>query len=163
MPPPDTRLGNFAVESGSEAARNNLDKELTVIALLKNDDAGKLVLRLTLGVLMLFHGVAKILNPGSLNYIAGQLNHAGLPEFLVYGVFIGEVMAALLLIAGIYCRYAGLIIVINMLFAIGLVHMEHLFLLTPNGGWRLELQAFYLFGGLTVALLGSGRFAFKRD
>lgn len=134
-----------------------------LISLLKNDDAGKLILRLTVGVLMLFHGVAKILNPGSLNYIAGQLGNAGLPEFLVYGVFVGEVVAALMLIAGVFSRYAGLIIVANMLFAIGLVHMDHLFLLTKTGGWRLELQAFYLFGGLAIAFLGSGRFAIKRD
>ena len=48
------------------------------------DDAGKLVLRLTLGVLMLFHGIAKLGNGGSLNWIAGQLSDVGLPGFIAY-------------------------------------------------------------------------------
>ncbi len=32
-----------------------------------------------------------------------------------------------------------------------------------HGGWRLELQAFYLLGALAVVLMGSGRFAIKPD
>ena len=32
---------------------------------IRNDDIGKLILRLTLGVLMLFHGVSKFQNPGT--------------------------------------------------------------------------------------------------
>ena len=39
--------------------------------LFRNDDLGKLVLRLALGVLMLLHGIAKVMNPtGSMNRIA---------------------------------------------------------------------------------------------
>ena len=133
------------------------------MSLLKNDDLGKLILRLTLGLLILLHGIAKIGNSGSLDFIAGQLSSNGLPGFIAYGVFIGEVVAPLLLIAGVYCRVAALLIVGNMLFAIGLVHMGELFTLGKQGGWALELQGFYLFGAAAIALLGSGRFAVKRD
>ncbi|WP_432473452.1 DoxX family protein [Amphritea sp. HPY] len=131
--------------------------------LLKNDDLGKLIMRLTVGILILLHGVAKIDNPGSLDFIAGQLANNGLPGFIAYGVFVGEVVAPLLLIGGVYCRFAALVIVCNMLFAIGLVHTEELFMLTKNGGWALELQGSFLFGAVAIALLGSGRYAIKSD
>jgi putative oxidoreductase len=43
------------------------------------------------------------------------------------------------------------------------MHSGDLFSLTEHGGWRLELQGFYLFCGLAVMLLGSGRLAVKPD
>ncbi len=52
---------------------------------------------------------------------------------------------------------------LNMLFAIVLVHGGELFSLTKTGGWSLELQAFYLFCGVAILLLGSGRMAIKPD
>jgi len=134
-----------------------------LLALLKNDDLGKLILRLTLGGLILFHGVAKLGNPGSLDFIGGQLTQHGLPGFIAYGVFIGEVIAPLLLIGGLYTRIGALLVVANMLFAIGLVHMHQLFTLGKQGGWALELQGFFLLSAVVVALLGSGRFAIRRD
>ena len=130
---------------------------------MRNDNAGKLVLRLTLGILVLFHGVAKIINPDSLGFIKSGVTGWGLPEIVAYGVYIGEVLAPLLLILGVYTRWAGLIVVVNMVFAIGLAHMNHLFALTEHGGYRLELQMFYLFGALAVMFLGSGRYAVRPD
>ena len=134
-----------------------------MVGQLKNDAAGKLILRLTVGILMLFHGVAKVLHPGSLDFIGGALAGAGLPEALAYGVYVGEIIAPLMIILGIQARMGGLIIVINMVFAILLVHTGDLFSLTEHGGWRLELQGFYLFGGLAILLLGSGRLALRPD
>ena len=130
---------------------------------MRNDNAGKLVLRLTLGILVLFHGVAKIIHPDSLGFIKSGVVGWGLPEIVAYGVYIGEVLAPLLLILGVYTRWAGLIVVVNMVFAIGLAHMNHLFALTDHGGYRLELQMFYLFGALAVMFLGSGRYAVRPD
>lgn len=128
-----------------------------------NDTMGKLVLRLTVGGLMLFHGVAKILHPASLEFIGGSLANIGLPAFIGYGVYIGEVVAPLMVLLGVYCRLGGLIIAVNMVFAIALAHMGDLFALTPHGGWALELQAFYLLGGVIVLLMGSGRLAIRPD
>ena len=131
--------------------------------LFHNDALGKLVLRLTVGILMLFHGAAKIMHPGTVDYIGGVLSNAGLPSFLAYGVYLGEVIAPLMLILGIYSRYAAMIDVVNMLFAIGLIHSGEIFLLTDQGGWRLELQGFYLFGAIAIMFLGSGSQAIKPD
>ncbi len=128
-----------------------------------NDAVGKLILRLTLGILMLFHGVAKLLHPGSLEFINSQLTQLGLPTAVAYGVYVGEILAPLMIILGIFARYGGLIVVINMIFAIVLVHTGDLLALTDHGGWRLELQGFYLFCGLAMVFLGSGRLAVRPD
>lgn len=127
------------------------------------DDLGKLTLRLTTGILMLFHGVAKVLHTDSLSFIQMRLADIGLPQVITYGVYIGEILAPIMIILGLFTRIGGLIIVANMIFAIILAHSAHLFLLTEHGGWRLELQGFYLFCGLAIALLGSGKYALKAD
>jgi putative oxidoreductase len=134
-----------------------------MMSLSHNRSLGLLVMRLTVGCLMLFHGIAKIMHPDSLGFISGTLSAVGLPSFLSYGVYVGEVIAPLMIILGIFSRYAALVIVVNMVFAIFLVHSGDVFALTEHGGWRLELQAFYLLGALAIVLMGSGRFATKPD
>jgi putative oxidoreductase len=124
------------------------------------EDVGKLVLRLTLGILILLHGLAKI--SGGVGGISGMLSGSGLPSALAYGVYLGEVLAPLLVIIGFYARIGALVIVVNMLFAIALAHMNDVFALTKGGGWAIELQAFFLFSALAVALIGPGRFAVNR-
>lgn len=131
--------------------------------LLHNDALGKLIIRLSLGVLILFHGVAKILHPDSLGFIRAMLEGANLPGELAYGVYVGEVIAPLMILVGIYCRLGGFVVVVNMLFAIWLAHSADIFSLSDHGGWALELQGFYLFSGLALIFLGSGRYAVKPD
>lgn len=127
------------------------------------DDLGKLVVRLTVGGLMLLHGIAKLGSPTALDWIGGQLQGVGLPSFIAYGVYIGEIIAPLMVIAGVSCRIGALIVCANMLFAIGLAHGSDLFVLKNSGGWALELQGFYLLCGAVVAMFGSGRFAIRPD
>lgn len=134
-----------------------------MMKLFHNDDLGKLLLRVSVGALMLFHGVAKILNPGSLQYIGGQLANLGLPPFIAYGVFLGEVVGPLLAIVGFHARVGGLLMAGNMVFAIVLVHTGDLFALTQHGGWALELQGLFLCGALAILFLGSGSMALRRD
>jgi putative oxidoreductase len=125
-----------------------------------NDDIGKLVLRLTLGILTLLHGIAKMRY--GISGIEGMVVGHGLPGFLAYGVFIGEVFAPLLLIFGFHARLGGLIIAINMLVAIALAHSSQLFNIGKTGGWELELQGFFLFTAIVVALIGPGKFSINR-
>ena len=127
-------------------------------------DAGKLILRLCVGGLMLFHGVAKIMHPASsLDFIGGMLTANGLPVFLAYAVYIGEVLAPLMVIVGYQARVGGLLIATNMLFALFLAHTGDLFSLSEHGGSAVELQLFYLLSATAVVFLGSGRLAFKQD
>lgn len=124
------------------------------------DDLGKLLLRLMLGVFMLFHGYAKIVK--GVSGIEASLLSAGWPAWTAYGVYIGEIIAPLLVILGFYARVGGLIIVVNMIFAITLSHAGQWFDLGRGGGWALELQGFFLFTGLVLALIGPGRYAINK-
>ena len=125
-----------------------------------NDDIGKLVLRLTLGILLLLHGIAKMRY--GVSGIEGMVASHGLPGFIAYGVFIGEVFAPLLVILGFYARIGGVIIAFNMVVAIALAHSSQLFSIGKTGGWELELQGFFLFTAVAVALMNPGKFAINR-
>lgn len=120
-------------------------------------DTGKLLLRLTLGILLLLHGIAKL--NGGIDGVMGLLTKAGLPATLGYLVYVGEVLAPVLLIVGLWTRVAAWIVVGNMLVAVALVHMGDFGKMTPQGGWALELQAFFLITAVVVALIGAGRYS----
>ncbi|HKR36631.1 MAG TPA: DoxX family protein [Steroidobacteraceae bacterium] len=122
-----------------------------------NADLGRLLLRLAVGILILFHGVAKL--RGGIDPITQLVTANGLPGFVAYGVFVGEVAAAVLVIIGWYSRIACLIISINMMFAIFLAHRAQLFQLSESGGYALELQALYLIVPIALALMGPGRYS----
>lgn len=120
----------------------------------QKNDIGRFILRLAIGGLMLFHGMNKVLYG---NDQVGQiLDSAGLPAFLSFGVFIGEVLAPVLLIVGQWTRLAGFFIAVDMLIATLLVHSAQMDEINQMGGWMLELNALYFFGGIAIMFLGSG-------
>ena len=121
------------------------------------NDLGRLLLRVTLGVLVLLHGIAKL--SGGLSGIVGMVEAQGLPGVLGYAVIIGEVVAPLMLIAGFHARIGGLLVAINMLVAIVLVHAGELAGFNRQGGWALELQGMFLVSAIVIALVGPGRFS----
>ena len=121
-----------------------------------NDNIGKLILRVALGGTVLMHGIAKL--TGGIDFITTTVTTAGLPAFFAYGVYVGEVVAPLLVIAGFYSRIGAAVIGVNMLFAIGLVHGAEFFTLNQTGGWALELQGMFLFTAIAVALIGPGHY-----
>jgi putative oxidoreductase len=121
------------------------------------DDAGKLLLRLTIGILLLMHGLFKLAN--GIDTITALVQAQGWPAWLAFGVLIGEVIAPALLIIGVLTRAGALVIVFNMGLAIYLAHAAQILTLTKTGGWALELQGLFLMGALVVALLGAGRFS----
>lgn len=122
---------------------------------IRSQHPGILLLRFTVGGLMLFHGVAKLTH--GLGPIEGLLVKVGLPAWFAFGVLIGEILAPLLVIAGVWVRWAALIIVVNMIVAVWLAHPNDLLALGQSGGYRLELQAFYLFCSLSIAWLAGAR------
>jgi putative oxidoreductase len=127
------------------------------------EELAKLVLRIAVGLLVLLHGIAKILNPDSLGFIGGKLAESGIPSEIAYAVYLGEVLGPLMIIFGYFARAGALLVIGNMIVAILLVHAGELFQLTKNGGWALELQGLYLFGALAIALQGSGKYAIRPD
>ncbi len=122
----------------------------------KNYDIGLLILRVSLGVLMLFHGAGKL--QSGVSMIGDMLTDKGLPAFIAYGVIIGEVIAPVLMIIGFRTRIAALIFAFNMVVAVAMAHAGDVFKLTEHGSWAIELQGLYFFGGLALFFTGGGKF-----
>lgn len=120
-------------------------------------DWGRLVLRVTLGVLILLHGIAKL--SSGVGRIGEMLAKNGVPAEAAYLVYLGEVVAPILVIVGLWTRPAALVIAINMVVAVLLVHRGEFLSLTKTGGWALELQGLFFIAAIAVALLGAGRFS----
>ena len=124
--------------------------------MLNQPDIARLILRLTLGFLVLLHGISKLLN--GIGPIEDLLAAHGLPVLLAWGVLIGEILAPTMLILGLHTRVAAVLVIVNMLFAVVLAHQHELLALKSNGGWALELQALFLVNAVVVLMLGPGRF-----
>jgi putative oxidoreductase len=121
---------------------------------------GKLLLRIVVAGLLLFHGVDKLLHgPGG---VLADLAEHGLPGFLAYGVYAGEVVAPAFILAGAWTRLWAVVYALNIAFATLLVHGRDFGHLAPTGGWAAELWAFYITTPIAVALLGAGRYALRR-
>jgi len=123
-------------------------------------DIGKLILRIMLGGMMLFHGIHKATH--GIEYIKGLVLKQNLPEALAYGVYVGEIVAPLFLILGWKSRFWAGIIAFNMAVAIYLAHMENLLKLVDNGAWAIEVTMFYMLTAISIALLGSGKYSIAR-
>jgi putative oxidoreductase len=120
-------------------------------------DLAKLILRISIGGMMLFHGIAKIEH--GIGFIQKMVVSKNLPEFIAYGVYIGEILVPIFLILGLFTRVSGLILAFNMLVAILLVHSHELLALGEHGEWLIELPMLYLVGGVLIGMLGAGRYS----
>ncbi|MCK9162445.1 MAG: DoxX family protein [Arcobacteraceae bacterium] len=125
-----------------------------------NSDIGKLILRVSLASLMLFHGYAKI--TGGIEGIKAMITSAGLPSFLAYGVYLGEFVFPLFIIAGLFTRTASLIFAFTMGFAIFLAHGNDLFTLSKHGGLAIELPLLYMMGAISLIFMGAGKYSFDK-
>lgn len=108
--------------------------------MLTHEDFGKLLLRLAVGGLMLFHGVHKLF--AGIDGISGMLIAKGFPGFIAYGVLIGEVVAPVLIILGILTRPSALVIALTMVVAWFMVGMGKTGMLDKTGAGRLKAGLF---------------------
>lgn len=123
-----------------------------------SEDLGKLLLRLGLGGLLLFHGVYKLLN--GLGPIKVMLAGHNISDAVAYGVYLGELVAPILIIVGLFSRIGGLLVALDMIVVVLLARTADVLVLSPaTGGYALESEVFYLVAALSVALLGAGRFS----
>jgi putative oxidoreductase len=121
-----------------------------------SQDVGKLLLRLSIGGLLLCHGVDKIVHPEHFGMIKGAVASHNLPDFIAYGVYVGEVGGSLLVLVGFFTRIGAAIMAINMGVAVWLAHVPMLWTLNEGGGWALELQGLFFFGAISIMFLGAG-------
>ena len=124
---------------------------------MKNNDLGLLLIRLALGFLMLLHGIAKLTH--GVDFLSDMFKNLGLPSFFAYSVYIGEVIAPVLIIIGYRTRLAALVFAFTMVVAVGMAHASDIFKLSETGGWALELQGLYFFGAIALFFTGAGKYA----
>jgi putative oxidoreductase len=123
----------------------------------KNMDFGFFLVRIAIGFPMLVYGISKLFS--GVGFIETMLTEKGLPGFLAYGVYLGEVVAPILIIAGFRTRIAGVVFAINCLTAILLAQTDAIFARNPYGGWALELLFIYMVCGISLFFTGAGRWA----
>ena len=120
-------------------------------------DVGNLVLRLVTGGLMLFHGADKLMH--GLDHVRSDLAAAGLPTALAHGVYVGEILAPICIIFGLWTRVSAVVYAGSIAFAVAIVHGRDFARLAPTGAWAAELWVFYILCPVVIALLGGGRFS----
>ncbi len=118
-------------------------------------DIAKLLLRLTLGLLLLAHGIHKLIH--GIDGVESLVVSAGLPAFLAYGVYVGELIAPLFVILGLYGRIASAVVAFNMLMAIYLAYGFHLSF-TKYGALSFETPLLFFVLALVIVLIGSGKY-----
>ena len=128
---------------------------------MDSQSIGKLILRIMVGGLLLFHGVDKVLH--GVGFIESLLKIEGLPIYLAFGIYVGEILAPILLIIGWKSRWWAAIITFNMAVAIYLVHSKTLLTLGGHGSWSLETPMLFFMSSLAIVFLGSGKYAISRD
>ncbi|MFP5384428.1 MAG: DoxX family protein [Bacteriovoracia bacterium] len=136
------------------------DYDITDVIRFQKEDVGIFLLRIAIGGLMLFHGINKVIY--GTEQVGEILTRVGIPSFFSFGVFVGEVLAPILVIIGYKVRLGGFLIALNMLIAILLVHSSQLDEINPTGGWMIELNALYLLGAIAITFLGAGRISISK-
>ncbi|CAH6635548.1 DoxX family protein [Pseudocitrobacter vendiensis] len=128
--------------------------------MLSHEDFGKLLLRLAVGGLMLFHGLHKLF--AGIDGISAMLVAKGFPGFIAYGVLVGEVVAPVLIILGVLTRLSALVLAFTMVVAWLMVAMGKTFALDAVGAWAIESIVYYFIGGMAIAFLGAGKYALAK-
>jgi putative oxidoreductase len=114
-------------------------------------NAGLLILRVGLGVLMIPHGYDKIVKFNE--YKTQFMNFLGLGQPISLGLDIfAEFFCALLVVFGLFTRLATIPLIIAMIVAVTMAHGGRIF---ADG----EHAALYAIGFLTLLITGPGRYS----
>ncbi|MEJ1994117.1 MAG: DoxX family protein [Limibacillus sp.] len=114
-----------------------------------------LILRVSLGVMFLAHGLYLKIFVFTVGGTVGFFESLGLPAVLAYATIAAESLGGLALILGVFTRWVSLVL-LGALW----VHSGNGWLFTAEGGgWEYPL--FLAAAALTQALLGDGAHALK--
>lgn len=123
-------------------------------------DCGIALLRVSLGVMFLAHGLLLKVFVFGMAGTAAFFESIGFPGWLAYVTALAETVGGLLLIAGIQTRLVALALS-PILIGAWYVHAGNGWVFSaPNGGW--EYPAYLLMLCIAQALLGSGAFSLDR-
>lgn len=126
---------------------------------LKTAPYAALILRASMGILFIAHGLTKLLvfTPAG---TAGYFVSLGLPAWLAYLVILLEVVGGLMLIVGLRVREVSLILLPILAGASVLAHGGNGWMFAnEGGGW--EFPAFWGAALVVQALIGAGAYAWR--
>ena len=127
-----------------------------------NADAGLLVLRVALAVILLFHGVFKLEH--GIDWMKEPLARLGLPLSAGYGAYVAELVAPVMLIAGAWTRIAAVFVAGDMVMALVVALGPQILTINKGGGgWGIEVEAMILLTAVTLFLAGGGKYGVTRD
>ena len=117
---------------------------------------GLLVIRIVLGIVMVAHGGQKLFTFGHAG-VAGGFAQMGMPAPQIAAALIiaVEFVGGLLMLAGLFTRWAGLAFAFAMLVASVQVHLPNGFFMPGGYEFTMTLGAI----ALGLALTGGGRFS----
>lgn len=125
----------------------------------QNLNYGATITRLSLGVILLAHGLLKVFVftiPGTV----GFFESLGLPAIIAYLTIFGEVAGGAALITGVYTRLTALLSVPILLGATWAHAGNGWVFSNEGGGW--EFPVLLVVMAIAVAVQGSGAFALKK-
>ncbi len=125
-----------------------------------SEQFGKLLLRLGVGGLVLFHGFHRLLT--GLDPVRDLLASHHLPEALAYAVYFGEIVGPVLIILGLFTRVGALLIALEVLALVLLSGAGQVLVIAPDGGYALEIESLYFASALAIMLVGGGRLTLGR-
>ena len=128
--------------------------------MMKNQDLAKLLLRITCGGILLFHGVHKVFV--EVDHVKVMVKNAGLPESFAYGNIIGEFVAPIFVLLGFKTRLAALVIALNMLMSVLIGHRDIMFSINDFGGWMIETNMLYMMTAVVLIFLGAGKYSVSK-
>lgn len=114
-------------------------------------DWASFILRLTLGLLMLSHGIPKLMNLISGTIEFGDPIGIGIPASLALTVF-AEFLCSFLIVVGLWTRLALIPLIITMVVAVFIVHIN-------DDLKTMEPGLMYLLSYCALFLLGSGKYS----
>ena len=110
---------------------------------------------------MLFHGIGKLLTGAA--GIKGLLASFGLPEFIAYGTYFGEIVAPVFIILGILTRPSALLVSFTMIVAWLMIGVNKTFMLDPTGAWAIESLMYFFISGIALAFIGPGKYSVMKN
>lgn len=118
-----------------------------------------LLLRVSLGILLLAHGLLLKVFTFTIPGTVGFFESIGYPGFFAYLVIFAEIGGGLALILGVWTRFIS-VLLLPILIGATLQHTGNGWLFSAeNGGW--EFPAFWTVTLLVQALLGDGAYAWR--
>jgi putative oxidoreductase len=119
-----------------------------------------LLLRVSMGVLFILHGVYLKAMVFGMEGASGYFVSLGLPAWLGWVVMLYETIGGIALILGVGVRWVSIFLGVHLLFAAYFGHLANGWLF-QNAGGGFEFPVFWAIACFALALLGSGALALR--